>query len=348
MHKNILVAPLNWGLGHATRCIPIINELLQQGFTPILASDGVALQLLKKEFPQLLHLELPSYQIKYAKNGQFFMIKMLLNLPNIIKAVTKEHQILKKWIITYELKGVISDNRLGLYNKKIPTIFITHQINVFAGIFTKISTKIHQYYIQKFNQCWIPDVEMKYNLSGKLSQIHNSKKLNIKYIGILSRLKKEDLPKKYDVMVLLSGPEPQRTLLEEKLMQEFNFFSGKLLFVKGKMEAEQEYKIINNHLYYNFMTATQISCAMNKSELIVCRSGYSTVLDLVKLQKKAFFIPTPGQTEQIYLAKRYKKINLATYCNQENFKLELLKKAKFYNGFSNFKTSLNLDFEVFK
>jgi uncharacterized protein (TIGR00661 family) len=346
MSKNILVAPLNWGLGHAARCVPIINELINKGFNPILASDGVALQLLQKEFPNLKTLELPSYKIKYAKKGYFFIFKILFNVPNIIKAVIKEQKLLKKWINEYQLNGVISDNRLGLYSSKIPSVYISHQIKVFTGIFTSISTIIHQLFIKKYSECWVPDVNESYNLSGKLGHIENSK-LNLKYIGILSRLKKETLPKKYDVMILLSGPEPQRTMLEEKLLDEFENFTGKIIFVKGKMESEQKYEVINNNFYYNYMTAHQISCTMNKSNLIVCRSGYSTVLDLVQLQKKAFFIPTPGQTEQIYLAKKYQKMKLAPFSYQENFKLELIEKIDFYKGFQNFNPNLDLDFTVF-
>lgn len=347
MSKKILVAPLNWGLGHATRCIPIINELIEKGFTPVLASDGVALQLLQKEFPSLKTLELPSYQIKYAKKGFLFLFQMMLNLPNIIKAILKEQKILNHWISEYQLDGVISDNRLGLYSQKIPSVFITHQINVLTGFYSKITTFINHYFIKKYKECWVPDVSSNYNLSGKLGHTKKNQ-LNLKYIGVLSRLEKENLPKKYDVMILLSGPEPQRTMLEVKLLDEFHNFTGKLLFVKGKMEAEQKYEVINNNFYYNFMTASQISCAMNKSDLIVCRSGYSTVLDLVKIQKKAFFIPTPGQTEQLYLAKRYKKMNIAPFCFQDDFKLELIHKSNKYLGFFNFKSEMNLDFSVFE
>jgi uncharacterized protein (TIGR00661 family) len=347
MSKNILVAPLNWGLGHATRCIPIINKLIEKGFTPILASDGVALQLLQKEFPNLKTLELPSYQIKYTKKGFLFLFQMMLNLPNIIKAILKEQKTLNHWITEHKLDGVISDNRLGLYSKKIPSVFITHQINVLTGFYSKITTYINHNFIKKFQECWVPDVSGNYNLSGKLGHIKNNT-LNLKYIGVLSRLQKEELPKKYDVLILLSGPEPQRTILEEKLLDEFQNFTGKLLFVKGKMETEQKYEVINNNFYYNFMTASQISCAMNKSDLIVCRSGYSTVLDLVKLEKKAFFIPTPGQTEQLYLAKKYKKMKIAPYCFQDDFKLELLQKTEKHFGFYNFKSDMNLDFSVFQ
>ena len=150
--KNILVAPLNWGLGHATRCIPIIHELEKNGFTPILASDGVALQLLQKEFPHLQSLELPSYEIEYAKNASDFKWKLIKNSPKMIESIFAEKKIVKKWIAEFNIQGIISDNRLGVYSKKIPCVFITHQLNVLSGKTTWISSKLHQHFIKKYTE----------------------------------------------------------------------------------------------------------------------------------------------------------------------------------------------------
>ena len=183
MNKNILVAPLNWGLGHATRCIPIIRELEKNGFTPILASDGVALSLLKKEFPHLTSLELPSYNIEYAKKGENFKWKLIKNSPKTINAILSEKQLVKKWIKEYNLTGIISDNRLGVHSKKVPSVFMTHQLTVLSGKTTWISSKLHQFFIHKFDECWVPDVNEIPNLTGKLGHLKNSN-LNIRYIGV--------------------------------------------------------------------------------------------------------------------------------------------------------------------
>ena len=239
MKHTILVAPLNWGLGHATRCIPIITELINHGFNVIIASDGSSLTLLKKEFPKLLALELPSYHIEYAKNGANFKWKIIKNSPKTIRAIIKEKKILKKWIGDYGLSGVISDNRLGVHTKKVPSVFITHQLTVFSGKTTWISSKIHQLIIKKFDQCWIPDVEKKPYLSGKLGHLKKTK-LPIKYIGVLSRFNKIETTIIYEIMVLLSGPEPQRSMLEEVLKTELENYSGKVVFIKGKIEPEQK------------------------------------------------------------------------------------------------------------
>lgn len=338
--KNILVAPLNWGLGHATRCIPIIQELEKNGFNPIIASDGVALALLIKEFPNLTTIELPSYNIEYAKKGENFKWKLIKNSPKTIYAILQEKQQIKKIVKEHQLAGIISDNRLGVHSKKVPSVFITHQLTVLSGKTTWISSKLHQHFISKFTECWIPDVNEIPNLTGKLGHL-KSTKLKLTYIGILSRLQKKELPIKYQLMVILSGPEPQRTFLEEKLITELEHYKDNVVFIKGKVESEQKTEQIKNITFYNFMQTEQLEQTFNESEIVLCRSGYTTVMDLAKLEKKAFFIPTPGQFEQEYLAKKYKKEGLVPSSRQEKFKLDGLLLVQLYKGLPNIKQDVN-------
>lgn len=329
--KNILVAPLNWGLGHATRCIPIIRALEENGFRPILASDGIALEMLKKEFPHLTALELPSYEIEYSKKAAHFKWKMLKNMPTMIEAVLDEKKKVKSWVKEYDLVGIISDNRLGVFNKKVQSVFITHQLNVMTGNTTWITSKLHQRVIKKFDECWVPDFEEKPNLSGKLGHLKKPDSM-IRYIGPLSRFTKKTLPKKYDLMVILSGPEPQRTYLEDHLKQTLPSFDGKIVFIKGKIEAEQQSIQAGNITFYNFMTSSQLEQTFNESTNVLCRSGYTTIMDLAKLEKKAFFIPTPGQYEQEYLAKKLKRDGLIPYVKQEEFHVENLLQIDIFKG----------------
>jgi uncharacterized protein (TIGR00661 family) len=329
--KNILVAPLNWGIGHATRCIPIIRALIENNFNPILASDGIALQMLQKEFPNLQSLELPSYQIEYAKNGKNFKWKMFKNSPKMISAILEEKKIVKNWISEHNLSGIISDNRLGVRSKKVASVFITHQLNVLTGNTSWITSKLHQKIIKKFDECWVPDFKEKPNLTGKLGHLKNLK-LNLKYIGPLSRLEKKVLPKKYDLMVILSGPEPQRTMLEENLKPEVLKFDGNVIFIKGIIEKEQKNSELKNVKFYNFMNSTELEKAFNESEIVLCRSGYTTIMDLAKLEKKAFFIPTPGQYEQEYLAKKLKRNGIFPFAEQNDFKIEMLNQVPLYKG----------------
>lgn len=329
--KRILVAPLNWGLGHATRCIPVIEALENHGYEPIIASDGIALALLKKEFPHLTALELPHYHIEYAKRGVFFRLKIIRLLPQMLKAVREEKRVVRNIIKDYGIKGIISDNRLGARSKAIPSVFITHQLNVLTGATTFITTPLHQRFIKKYNECWVPDVEHAPNLSGKLGHSYESF-LPLRYIGPLSRLYKKPLPVKYDLMVILSGTEPQRTELEQKLRPELLKFNGKVLFVRGVVEEQEQITQEGNITFYNFMNSAALEQAFNESEMVLCRSGYSTIMDLAQMGKKAFFIPTPGRYEQEYLAKKLKKSGLVPYATQNDFKINDLRKADHYKG----------------
>nr|WP_299072570.1 glycosyltransferase [uncultured Allomuricauda sp.] len=350
--KRILIAPLNWGLGHATRCIPIINALLADGHQPFIASDGVALTLLQKEFPNLPSFELPSYKITYAEKAKNFKIKMIWDSPKVLKAISKEKRTVKLLIKKYQLDGVISDNRLGVFYKKIPCVFITHQLNILSGNTTWMSSMAHQKIIRKFDACWIPDVKEKPNLTGKLGHLKKSK-INIKYLGPLSRFEKMKVELEYNLMVLLSGPEPQRTFLEEKILKELSSYHGNVLFVKGKIEDSQTKEIRRipkvRITLYNFMQSQELQMALNQSAQILCRSGYTTVMDLAKLEKKAFFIPTPGQYEQEYLAKRLEKQNLVPYAVQDSFTIEDLNRIENFKGLTCFESEINYSelFSVF-
>ena len=316
---------------------------------PIIASDGMALDLLRKELPNLQTLELPSYQIEYPRNGAFFKLKMIQNIPKMLRAIGEEKRLVSKWIDQYKIQGIISDNRLGVFSKKVPSVYITHQLNVLSGNTSKISSRLHHYLIKKYNECWIPDSNRVPNLSGRLGHLKKTS-LKLKYIGPLSRLQKKELPKKYDLLIMLTGPEPQRSILENQLQNEVSLFEGKVLFIKGIIEQEQKRTEIGNVTYWNFMNSIQIEEAFNESELVLCRSGYSTIMDLVCLEKKAFFIPTPGQFEQEYLAKKLRRNGMAPFAKQEKFKLAKLSEVPLYKGFESINTPVDWNnlFSVFR
>ena len=256
---------------------------------------------------------------------------MLKNSLKTSRAIKKEKNSIEKWIEKYTINGIISDNRLGVFSNKVPSVYITHQLNVLSGNTTWITSKMHQSIIKKYTECWVPDVAGILNLSGKLGHLKKTP-FNINYIGPLSRLNRKETEKKYDLMIILSGPEPQREILEEKLKIEILKYSGKIIFIKGLVEKNQIQEQVDNVTYYNFMSSIELEKAFNESEIILCRSGYTTIMDLVQLQKKAFFIPTPGQFEQEYLAKKYKEEGLVPYANQDDFKIENIQDIPYYKG----------------
>ena len=329
--KKILIAPLNWGLGHATRCIPVINELINHDFEPILASDGDALKLLQLEFPQLKTFQLPSYNIPYPKNGkiQWYLLKQL---PYLLKTMNAEHRLVQEIILQENIYGIISDNRFGAYSKKIPSVYITHQLTVLSGFTTFLTSYFHQKIINNFNECWIPDTVLQ-NLAGKLTA-NKHIKIPIKYMGAISRLQYQSVQKIYNIGVLLSGPEPQRTLLEKKLLNELQHYKGTIIFVRGLVSETDQLKSETPFTFYNYLTSKNVNEVINQSEIIISRSGYSTILDLACLGKKAFFIPTPGQTEQEYLAKNIQIQGIAPFCKQSEFTLQKLEEINNYSGFT--------------
>ena len=296
--KKVIVAPLNWGLGHASRCGPIIKHLIENNFIPILASDGKALKFLSKEFPDLETISLPSYHISYGRNVKWNLFKKTLTIK---KAVRQERRVLEKYLIDNpEVVGIISDNRFGMFSKKTPSVYITHQINVLSGLLTPITSFYHQRIIKNFTECWIPD-EPNSKFSGKLSL--SNKKLNQKYIGILSRLNKMEIEKTIDILIILSGPEPNRSLLEFKLRNIFEKTKKNVCLIRGVIEEEQIIEEKGNVKIFNFMLSEELEKTMNSAKLIICRSGYTSIMDLVTLNKQALLIPTENQSEQEYLAK---------------------------------------------
>lgn len=347
--RRILVAPINWGLGHATRCIPLIKKLEEKGFTPFLASDGAALDLLKKEFPHLRRFELPSYNITYTSRGSLLKWKLLLDSPHILRNIKKEKRATKLLVEKLNLHGIISDSRFGVRYKHLPNVFITHQLNVLSGNTTFLSSRLHQQYIRKYDECWVPDAPGKPNLSGFLGHPRNASEA-VKYMGIISRFEKQDLPQIYDYMILLSGPEPQRSLLEEILLREIKRSHKNILFVRGKIDNTPSPVISENISVKNYLFGQELETALNSSKMIIARSGYTTLMDLAKLGKKAFFIPTPGQFEQEYLAERMSKLGFAASCKQQDFNLEKLEKTGNYSGLSDpgFICDYNRLFSLFK
>ncbi|WGF93216.1 glycosyltransferase [Aequorivita marisscotiae] len=330
--KTILVAPLNWGLGHATRCIPIIRALLKQNFKVLIASDGAALLLLEKEFPYLEVFELPTYNITYPEKKIFFKWKMFLKLPQLRRTIIAENRFIKKLMSEREIHGIISDNRFGIRNSTIPSIFITHQLRVLTGSTTYFSSRIHQKIIKKFSSCWVPDVpDLIMNLSGKLGHLNNEP-FPVEYMGVLSRMKKKELPKTIDILLLLSGPEPQRTQFEKLLINAFKESEKRILMVRGIVENVEKWDDFGNIKAVNYLQTDALEATINESEIIVARSGYTTIMDLTVLEKKVFFVPTPGQYEQEYLAKRLHYLGIAPSCKQQDFKIELLNKILVYKG----------------
>ncbi len=323
--KRVLVAPLDWGLGHTTRCIPIIKELEKQGCAIWLAGNEVQEVLLKKEFPHLLFLPLRGYNVSYAKTSIGLVFKLFAQLPSIAKIIRYENEWLNKKVKELELDAVIADNRYGLFHSTIPCIFITHQLQIktaWGKWSERMIQKWNYHFIHQYRVCWIPDYAGHENLAGELSHPQLLPDIPVKYLGPVSRFEKTKKEITNDLLIILSGPEPQRTILEKIILNQLKTINRKTVLVRG---LPVEKKILENEgliEFHNHLASEELNELIEKSSWIISRCGYSTVMDLMKLQKKTILIPTPGQTEQEYLARHLGKNKMAFTMMQKNFDLQ--------------------------
>ncbi|MEQ1676785.1 MAG: glycosyltransferase [Chitinophagaceae bacterium] len=331
---RILVAPLDWGLGHATRCIPLIRELLAQQAEVWLAGEGAQEQLLKAEFPELPFLSLPGYRIHYSRTAWGLTWKMIQQGPKMLRAIRYEHRWLKKKVKEHGFDAVISDNRFGLYHATTPCVFVTHQLRIKSAggkrWIEAILQKRNYRFINKYTACWVPDSEGDNNLAGELSHPDKQPAVPVRYIGLLSRFHKKDIAeKKGHLLFILSGPEPQRSLLEEKIIRDIGHYNGTAVIIRGLPGSASLIPSTNMIQFINHLPAEELNKAMQQAEYIIGRSGYSTVMDVIALQKKSILIPTPGQTEQLYLGELLMKKGIAVCINQKTFSLnDVLKVAR--------------------
>jgi UDP:flavonoid glycosyltransferase YjiC (YdhE family) len=325
--KRILVAPLNWGLGHATRCMPVINLLMRYGAEVIIGGEGRSLCLLKAAYPNATFIDLPAYNISYSQNS-LMVWKTLVDTPRLLKVFKEEHRLLDQLVGELHLNAVLSDNRYGLWTDKIPSVFMCHQLAVIMPPVLSWTRRyvyeLHLKYIAKFRFLWIPDHAGENSLSGELTHKYPLPN-HARFIGPLSRFPSAKSPGQVttanQILILLSGPEPQRTILEQKVSLQAAADLGRRYVIVRGITEEQKIREEGNILWYNFLDSQDLLDLVRSSEVIVARSGYSTVMDLAVLGKKALFIPTPGQTEQEYLAQQMLAGQLAAVQQQDNINL---------------------------
>lgn len=326
--KRILICPLDWGLGHATRSIPLIQQLQTEGAEVIIAADLAPLKVLRDTFPELEWVSFPGLEIRYPKSGNMALYIASL-LPALWKMALQEHAQIEAWVKSLHLDGILSDNRYGAYSHHVPSVFMTHQLFIKGSEFMQwtepLIRMLNRHMIQKFDACWVPDYAGENNLSGDLSHGKALPLPETHYLGPLSRFTSvgADIPnpESDEILVLLSGPEPQRSMLEEKIRQQIRNSDLKALIVRGKPGAA-EIPDTENIRSVSHMNTHDLAHAIRNARHIICRAGYSTLMDLYALGRSALIIPTPGQTEQEYLGRRCHAQGLHVHMKQEELQLE--------------------------
>lgn len=330
---HVLVAPLNWGLGHASRCVPVIHYFLKHGSRVSIASDGDALQLLKDEFPALDVLELNSSQVTYSTFSFYFYLKLILQGFGLQKRALKDEKRIEAYVKKHEVDLLISDHRFGAFSKRIKSVIICHQLQFKAGLFSTSASWFNAKQLNRFDEIWIPDTPVSSNLSGDLST-SRAIKTRVRYIGVLSRFEVKESPQDIDYLAVISGPEPLRSYFETQLIHIFKELGNKkIVLVRGVYNKPMIPDLPHIH-FHNHLKASELNQFLCRSQVVICRSGYSSVMDMACLGKRVFFVPTPHQGEQAYLAKRLEAMKIAPYTYQNKFSLNDLKRVEAYSGFN--------------
>lgn len=326
------------GLGHASRCLPLIQDLQQAGARVLIASSGRSLVFLKKEIKQANFIELPDYDLTYPGKG-VSILRLIRQFPGLIKKINSEHWLVQQIVSEQGIDLVISDHRYGCYAEGIPSLFITHQLRFIAPKFLRgfefMGAIFNRYYHKKYNTVVVPD-SLKQDrglLSGRLSKVNSRTKYF--FSGLLSSIPRLNEPNAdIDLLVSISGPEPQRTIFEKIIREQIGEIEGKKVVLLGKPESTEEQSYGKNLEIISHASRSRLAKLFNQSKLIVARSGYSTIMELDEIGKKALFVPTPGQTEQLYLAGRLKK-NGWFYCVDQK-KLDLKRDIRLAEKFTGF------------
>jgi uncharacterized protein (TIGR00661 family) len=323
---RILFAPLDWGLGHTTRCLPIIKAFLHAGAEISVACNERQSHLLSVEIPTIRLIHLNGYDLNYSKHSWLARAKIAWQIPKILTAIKRENAWLHSLLGKEKFDMVISDNRFGLYHPSVYCVYITHQLRIaFPGSHWLESRlqKWHFHYINQFNECWVPDFEGDPNLSGKLSHPNQLPEISLKYIGGISRFQHchHSTAHHADLVILISGPELQRTVFEDLITAELHQFPGSAVVVRGLPHATTTKKGFRNISFFNHLPTAELCELLKNAKMVICRSGYSTIMDIVALRKKSILIPTPGQTEQEYLAEYLMEKKYCLAFQQHHFSL---------------------------
>ncbi|MEA3447829.1 MAG: glycosyltransferase [Bacteroidota bacterium] len=310
--KTALIAPLNWGLGHASRMIPVIRALQNSGYEVTVAACSPADEMVRQEFPGLRIVPIKSYNIRYSRH-RMLMLKLFAQAPGLLWELLYERKWIKQYVETEKPDVIISDNRFGLFHSRVKSCYITHQVNVimphYLKMFQPLIRYIHRQLIKKYDTCLIPDFSGTGGLSGQLAHSDSHFNFHHQYLGSLSGFL--ELPPKPsdvvpDVLAVISGPEPQRSLFIHKLRHVFSDDNRQIWLIAGQPEITYDHTDKNVRVISHLKRA-ELKYLMQHVPVLITRSGYTTLMDLFEIKRKAILIPTPGQTEQEYLATYFQQ-----------------------------------------
>lgn len=333
---KVFYAVLDMGLGHATRGLPIIREFVNRKWQVCIGSSGRSQAFLKKELPEVRFVQIPGYGISYSQ-GRFLLPKLASQIPKLLYRISKEHRICRRIVEEFPPDLIISDHCYGMYHPQVPSYFLSHQI-YFAlprnlNMFSNLVSRFNFAYHKRYQQILIPDLPEGEGglLSGELSRLPDGSS-KYEFIGILSSVKRQEMIEGVDLLVSISGPEPQRSVFEKIVMEQIPELPGKKIVMLGKSEENKMVVDERNLKVYTHLPRREMETIFNKAALIITRPGYSTLMELAELGKKALLVPTPGQTEQKYLAGLMLKKKWFHFVDQD--RIDLIKEIGIAKSFS--------------
>lgn len=324
----LLFSPLDWGLGHTFRSIPLIRQYLSRGYKIIVACNSTQKAILQPELPEVGFVDIFGYGIRYGGSGPATKLKILLQLPKILTRIKAENRWLTSFLKESAVDLVVSDNRYGMYSTLVPSVIITHQLRVrtgFGGVADRIIQRFLYRWINRFSECWVPDLEEN-GFAGELSHPAVMPGIAVKYIGLLSRFEMpcSNTPYEFKFCIILSGPEPQRTIFERIIIGQLKGFKEKTVLLRGLPLENELLPPMEEVTIFNYAGTAQLQELICKSEYVICRAGYTSIMDLIKLDKKMILVPTPGQTEQEYLASYLSLKDIARCYTQDEFSMNVI------------------------
>jgi UDP-N-acetylglucosamine transferase subunit ALG13 len=329
--KSVLIAPLDWGLGHATRCIPVITGFIELGYSVTIATEGAHEIILREVFPTLTFLRLKGYHIRYSKNVKGFALIMIAQIPRILYNILREFWWLHRTNRHQQFDLIVSDNRLGFFHFKTPSVFITHQLNLqtpFTWSTRLLQWMQYNWFKLFYDMVWVPDIEGDQNLSGILGNPRFKPSLPVWYMNCLSRLhayasiQKTGAAPNNLFLGILSGPEPQRSILQDILWKAGNQLQQPFKLIAGTASQPNNHAVSEFGSIVPYLGGPDLVKAIENTKYIISRGGYTSLMELIPLNKPLILVPTPGQTEQEYLAKRWQEKGWAIAFDQSAFHLE--------------------------
>ncbi|RYZ55040.1 MAG: glycosyl transferase family 28 [Sphingobacteriales bacterium] len=339
--RRILIAPLDWGLGHTTRCIPVIAELQRSGCVVLFAGNEWQCAFIEESLPGIETCSLDGYEIRYGNSAFLTAFALILQIPGILRTIKREHAWLTALVRKKHIDGIISDNRYGLHHPEIQSVIMTHQLQIrsgWGGLTDTVLRKLHYRLLRRFQSCWVVDLPQAPGLAGTLSHPED-RPGNEVYIGTLSRFGvSQKVAVGSEIVILLSGPEPQRTMLSDLLWEQVKHYHGNVIFIEGRYDAPDRESSLPNLRHMKIVSGRELEPILQQAALVISRSGYSTVMDLVAMRKRAILLPTPGQTEQEYLGRYLMDRKIFYSASQNEFILSkaLISAELFYASASGF------------